>query len=235
MDGLELTRTDRPPRPGEDPHDGKLEPQRRPSGIAEDRYDHEELDLSDPAVQEMRCRAVERESAQAGPAVVVADRIPYFWLDPRLAILHAEAMVRELTSARPEAAAVFRSNLSGLSLELQDADRRIRRSLKRIKGSCVLTLLADFRAFLGRYGLCSVSVEAGPNLIEDLERLSRDREASTLLVPPGFSAHNLDALGLTVVELDPLAGDYPDQLERAARAIAAAGWGEDEAQHDRAG
>jgi zinc transport system substrate-binding protein len=156
---------------------------------------------------------------------------PHVWLDPermkRVATTSAEALQILL----PLEAASIRERLIALHREIDDSDRRVAETLAPYEGRTLLVFHPAYGYFTRRYGLVQRAVEvegkapSARRLATVVDELD-DQTLRALFVQPQFSRTSAqrvaDALDCDLVELDPLAGDYLNNLEAMARKIAGA-------------
>lgn len=156
---------------------------------------------------------------------------PHYWLDPTLMAVHASNACEALCRLLPEHAGELRARLDGLRALLEATDRQLADRLEPWAGRSILVYHPAFGYFTRRYGLVQVAVEVEgkeptarqlAGLVDLAERVS----ARSVFVQPQFSGRApqalAEAIGATLVELDPLAEDYPANLERVASLIAGA-------------
>jgi zinc transport system substrate-binding protein len=153
---------------------------------------------------------------------------PHIWLAPPLVKQQAANICRGLEATDPSHAADYRLNLERFSAELDALDRRIREILAPVKGRTFYVFHPAFGYFADAYGLNQAAVQIGAkepggrSLAALVERMRNDR-AGVIFVEPQFSSRSADAVARAararVRTLDPLARDYPRNLERIARAI----------------
>jgi zinc transport system substrate-binding protein len=156
---------------------------------------------------------------------------PHDWLDPermkRVATTSAEALQILL----PLEAASIRERLIAFHREIDDSDRRVAETLAPYEGRTLLVFHPAYGYFTRRYGLVQRAVEvegkapSARRLATVVDELD-DQTLRALFVQPQFSRTSAqrvaDALDCDLVELDPLAGDYLNNLEAMARKIAGA-------------
>lgn len=156
---------------------------------------------------------------------------PHIWLDPIRMKMVARTTARTLSEKVPAAAADIEGSLTSLLEAIDETDRRVEARLAPFKGRELLVFHPAYGYFARRYGLVQIAVEAGGKapsarqLAEIVEGLG-DRMTPAIFVQPQFSRTTAqrvaDALGCQVVVLDPLAENYPANVETMAERIAAA-------------
>ncbi len=156
---------------------------------------------------------------------------PHIWMDPTRMKTIAATTAGALRGLLPEAADEINRRLDGFELALDAVDREITAKLASFSGREILVFHPAFGYFTRRYGLQQVAVEedgkapSARRLATIVESVDGD-SITAIFVQPQFSAtaaqRIADALGCTVVELDPLAEDYTANLIAMADRIAAA-------------
>lgn len=155
-------------------------------------------------------------------------RDPHVWLSPRLAITIAENIRDGLVSLDPRHAGEYSENCDRLSDELRDIDRRIAEVLTPIQGTEILVFHPAYGYFTDAYGLVQIAIEneggsPGPKYLASVIDRARQRGITTIFVQEQFSGTMAKTvakeIGADIVRLDPLAGDYMDNLLRMAEAI----------------
>lgn len=154
---------------------------------------------------------------------------PHIWMAPKLVKLQARNISAALTSLDPAHKQEYAANLQAFEAELDRVDGGISRALAPFKGSKIYVFHPAFGYFADAYGLIQVPIEiegkepGARQLTKIIDRAKQDR-VKVLFVQPQFSAKGAaavaKAIGGVVVPIDPLAGDYPANLERIAAAVA---------------
>jgi len=155
---------------------------------------------------------------------------PHYWLDPSLLAVHAANACEALCRLLPDHEGELRARLAAVRTLLETTDRRVASRLGPFAGRSILVYHPAFGYFTRRYGLTQVAVEVEgkeptARQLVDLVELSNRLGARTVFVQPQFSGRApqalAEAIGGRLVHLDPLAEDYPANLESAASLIAA--------------
>jgi zinc transport system substrate-binding protein len=161
----------------------------------------------------------------------VGEPDPHIWMNPLLAIKQAEAMRDALARIDPDRAEVYRANLESLKEDLSALDRRIEGILSPFKGRRILVFHPSYGYFTDRYGLKQTPIETGgkspgAQRLAELIARAKQEKAGAVFVQPQFDQKSAravaDAIGASVVVFDPLAEDYIENLEQAARKIGSA-------------
>jgi zinc transport system substrate-binding protein len=156
---------------------------------------------------------------------------PHIWLSPKLARIQAQAISDALCEADPRHADVYRRHVRAFLADLDRAHEDIAALLAPFQGRSVYVFHPAFGYFLDAFGLEQVAVETGGKspsarqLVQLIDQAKRDR-VRVIFAQPQHSQKSAravaDAIGATVVPLDPLARDYLDNLTRIAEALRAA-------------
>jgi zinc transport system substrate-binding protein len=175
-----------------------------------------------------RMEAADHHDGDEGDAHDAAARDPHTWLSPRLAKRQAEAIRDELKRLRPQHAAEFDANYARLAAELDALDAEIAAVLAPMRGGTMLVFHPSFGYFADAYGLKQVAIESegkdpGPQYLARLIDQAKESGARVVFVQKQFSTRSAEVIakeiGGAVVAIDPLAGDYVENLKRMAHAV----------------
>ena len=153
---------------------------------------------------------------------------PHSWLDPRLAMVQARTMHDALVQLLPGNAAALRDGLERLTADLQETDRRVAQALEPLHGRSIYVFHPAYGYLTDAYGLTQVAVELegkepSAKQLADLISRARGDRVKAIFYQPQFSRGSAETLareiGGVAVELDPLAENYLQNLERMAAAI----------------
>lgn len=156
---------------------------------------------------------------------------PHIWLDPNLVLIQAAHIRDGLSQADPAAAATYAAGYEDFRSELTDLDRRIRAILAPIPAErrTFLVFHPSWGYFAHAYKLNQIAMEVegkepSPRDMARIIDLAGAKAIRVIFVQPQFSEKSAGVLarqlGARIVRLDPLAGDWADNLLRAAEAIA---------------
>lgn len=155
----------------------------------------------------------------------------HVWTSPVNGKLIAAEIKDTLAAEDPEAAPFYEANFQRLAAELDGLDAEI---LNRLKGRRTDYFIVSHDAwayYAARYGLRQLPLESrgrekGPRGIAELADQARRENLGIVFVQrqhPAGPAYTLAAeLNARVVVIDPLAGDYIDNLRRVTVSIAEA-------------
>jgi zinc transport system substrate-binding protein len=156
---------------------------------------------------------------------------PHIWLDPRRMVIIATTTAGAIRALDPSTAPAIDRNLETLRKALGDVDKRVASLLKPFEGSEVLVFHPAYGYFTRRYGLRQVAVEEegkapSARRLASIIQSVGGRGVPAIFVQPQFSTaaaqRVADALGCELMELDPLAEDWPANMETMAIRIATA-------------
>ncbi len=170
-------------------------------------------------------RGVADESRQSRPT----ELDPHVWLDPDLVKIMARNTCDELCRLDSAHARNYRGNRDAFVVELDSLRSRIAALLAPHKGKSFFVFHPAYGYFGRAFDLRQVAIEGdgkepGAKELAALMERARADGAKVIFVQPQFSSKGAqaiaDAIGATVVPIDPLARDYLDNLEQVAEAVA---------------
>ncbi len=153
---------------------------------------------------------------------------PHVWLSPRLVKIVARNIAETLVASDPLHRVQYLRNLKRFEEEIDRIDGRLRRILGPCRGETMMVFHPSWGYFARDYGLKQVSVEIegkepkSRKLLE-LIREAKEEGVDALFVQPQFSMRTAraiaDAVGAKIVEADPLAPDWGENLIRVAQSL----------------
>ncbi len=168
----------------------------------------------------------------ADPAWAERAGDPHVWLSPAVVSETAVAIQRSLSALAPEHSAEFRANLASLHEDIEALDRHVVGSLSALpKAPASRSFLVVHPAwgwFARQYDLVQIAIEEegkqpGPGELIPLIERARASRLRVVFVQPGFSRRRATLvageIGAELVELDPLARDWLDNMYRTAGAL----------------
>ena len=176
-----------------------------------------------------------------GDRVHIGELDPHIWMDPNLAKLQAGQICRELSRLKPLHEKEFHENLAILEADLDRVDSVVADILAPFAGHGFFVFHPSYGYFADRYQLRQVAVETegkepGAKHMVDIINEAREESIRVIFVQPQFASRTAEAvareIGGRVVELDPLAGDYLNNLLLMAERIADAFASESEKDND---
>ncbi len=156
---------------------------------------------------------------------------PHIWLDPRRAARIAENLARAFSKADPAGRELYQANLKRTQARFLELDAKLRQTLQPYRGREFFVFHPALGYLAQAYGLKQVAVQAGgkepgAKHLARLIRHAKGKGVRVIFVEPQFTRGTAQALaeaiGGAVVVLDPLAPDYPANLERMAESLAQA-------------
>ena len=153
---------------------------------------------------------------------------PHIWLSPPLINLQAENIYRGLIKADPENAEIYKNNYDEFLRDVEEVHARITKLLKPHKGKSFLIFHPALGYFAETYGLVQVAIEMEgkgpyPKQIERLIKEAGELYVNIIFVEPQFDKKSAkaiaEAIGGTVVTIDPLRKNVLENLEEIAEAI----------------
>jgi len=154
---------------------------------------------------------------------------PHVWLNPLMVKTVAANMCEALARKDPSHADGFRRNLKTFRDELDALNAKVAEILAPVKGKEFLVFHPAFGYFADAYGLREVSIESegkepSARELAGIISMAKERGIRAVFVQKQFPEKMgeviADVLGGVVVPLDPLAYDYPKNLEEMARTVA---------------
>lgn len=155
----------------------------------------------------------------------------HVWTSPVNGKLIAAEIKDALVAEDPEAAPFYAANFQRLAAELDSLDAEILERLRDRRTDYFIVSHDAWAYYAARYGLQQLPMESrgrekGPRGIADLADLARREHLDIVFVqqqhPTGPAYTLATELGARVVLIDPLAGDYIDNLRRVTASIAKA-------------
>lgn len=156
---------------------------------------------------------------------------PHRWTDPRLAARMAAATGEELARLDPAGADAYRAAATGLQARLLALHEDLARELAPVAGRSFVVFHPSWGYFADAYGLKQLPIELGgrepgPRSLAALIETAKAADARAVFVQSQFSRRGAqavaEAIGAELVEADPLAADYADNLRRVAASMRAA-------------
>lgn len=153
----------------------------------------------------------------------------HVWTSPKNAILLAGIIKSALSEYNPESAEYYSYNYNILVNNLDSLDAFIRNELAGISNHYFIVSHPSWGYFAETYGLQQISIEQHGTEVraKELSRLiefARQHDIHTVFVQKQFNTASAKTLAreinAEIVELDPLAEDYINNLRYVARAIA---------------
>jgi zinc transport system substrate-binding protein len=153
---------------------------------------------------------------------------PHIWTSPRLVKVQARTIADALVQLDPGGTADYERNYQAYAGELDALDARLAAVLAPAKGRTFMVYHPAWGYFADAYGLRQVAVEiegkepSARQLVRIIETARREG-VKVIFVQPQFSRTGAEAvaeaIGGTVVPLDPLARNHLANLDQVAAAV----------------
>ena len=156
---------------------------------------------------------------------------PHTWTDPRLAARMVGRIAATLARLDPDGAEQFAARAAALQAELLALHEEIAARLEPVRGAAFIVFHPSWGYFADAYGLRQLPIEIGgrepgPRGLAELIGRGQAAGARVVFVQQQFSQRSAravaEAIGAEVVEADPLALDYIDNLRAVSRRMLAA-------------
>ena len=156
---------------------------------------------------------------------------PHIWLSPRLVKIQAENIYQGLAQVDPANKDFYAQNKEEFLRELDILDREIAETLTGVKGRKFMVFHPSWTYFARDYGLEQIPIEIEgkePSAAElaRLIEMAKTNGIKVIFVQPQFSSKSAEAIaqqiGGKVVSIDPLAGDWANNLRNVAQTFAQA-------------
>lgn len=153
---------------------------------------------------------------------------PHIWLDPLLVKMQAETIYNELAGLDPENGELYKNNLEGFQLELDQLHWELGETLGGLLSKKVMVFHPAWGYLFDRYGLEQLPIEhegkePGPKALAELTELAQKEGIQVIFLeaqkPTETALAVANAVGAELVVLDPLAEDYFANLRLIADTI----------------
>lgn len=154
---------------------------------------------------------------------------PHFWMSPRNGILAARNIERALAQVDPLHAAEYAENRKKLEAELGQLAQEISRKLDGMKNRAFMVFHPAWGYFAEEFNLKQIAVEKEgkeltPKTMQEVIRQAKQLGITVVFVSPTFSSLQAETIareiGGVIQPVDPLSGDYINNLRQAAEAFA---------------
>lgn len=156
---------------------------------------------------------------------------PHIWLDPQHAAKMAENLAQAFSQADPPGRDFYQANLKRVQVRLTALNLELRKILKPYHGREFFVFHPALGYLAQAYGLKQVAVQAGgkepgAKRLARLIQRAKDKGVRIIFVEPQFPQDTAQTLARAisgaVVVVDPLAQDFPANLESLAENLAQA-------------
>jgi zinc transport system substrate-binding protein len=153
---------------------------------------------------------------------------PHIWLSPPLVMLQARHILTGLTSLDPANTADYEKNYEAFINRLVGLDTFLLKQFSDIKSSRFMVFHPSWGYFADAYGLdqLAIEIEGKTPKAKDVTALiqtAKENDISVIFVQPQFSVKQAKIIakeiGGTIVEADPLAENWTQNLKQVASAV----------------
>ena len=154
----------------------------------------------------------------------------HVWTNPRNAIYIADIILNSLADIDPGSREYYEKNHAALVQDLNDLDQFIKQRLAYLANPYLMVAHPSWSYFADAYGLTQIPLERHgteirPRELSGFVDIARKNKIHTVYVEKQFNSASAQLLaretGADIVELDPLAEDYINNMKKVAQAIAA--------------
>lgn len=155
-------------------------------------------------------------------------RDPHIWLSVKRAEVMVMAIAREMSGLDPKNAETYEANAQAYIQELRQADQDIKAALSGLEERGFIVFHPAFGYFADDYGLDMIALEEGgkeatASRMKELSDFARERDIKVIFHQAEVDSRQSDAfaqeIGGRAIMLDPLSGDYIENLLAMAAAI----------------
>ncbi|MDK2893057.1 zinc ABC transporter substrate-binding protein [Methanohalophilus sp.] len=155
---------------------------------------------------------------------------PHIWTNPINAQIMVNNIHEALVKIDPENEEYYTKNRDSYIAELEELDSRIRASLEGKQGAYIMVFHPSWGYFTDEYGLhmLTIEIEGKEPTAKELSRIinsAKEHEIKVIFVQSQFSTQCAEAIAEEidgeVVQIDPLAKDYIENLDNVTEVFAA--------------
>lgn len=153
---------------------------------------------------------------------------PHTWLSPQNALYIAENVFKGLTGEFPQDQELFKKNYTALRNEIKKLDSQIRDTLKHLPVRRFMIFHPSLTYFARDYNLRQITIERegkepSPSQLRQVIDTAREANIRSIFVQQEFDSENAkiiaQEIGAEIVEIDPLAENWAENLLHIAHAI----------------
>lgn len=149
---------------------------------------------------------------------------PHLWLDPRNAILIAQAVAERLAQLQPASAMQFHANAQRFATSVQQLDQQLAAQLAPVKGVGFAVYHEGYGHFVSRYDLHQVAYvtysperRPGAKHLQELREILA-KEGECLFMEPYYKVQGMEemaaSLNLRIGLLDPIGGQQVSSYQQ---------------------
>ena len=175
-------------------------------------------------------RDIESAGSEKPSATDSGLKDPHVWTHPLLVKIMAGHIRDALVETDPSHRESYEQNHAAFAADLDRLDQWIRDLFQGVRSRRFMVFHPSWGYFADAYGLTQIPVESagkepGPRTLADLIARGRREQIRVIFVQQQFSRRAAEtvaqAIGATVIAVDPLAENYLDNLREVAQAFAA--------------
>jgi len=153
---------------------------------------------------------------------------PHIWLAPMMVREQARIITDTLSDMDPDNKALYANNLKKLENELMSLDKTLDTAFTPIRGKTMLVYHPAFGYLADAYGFIQQHFQyegKDPTIkqVQEVIQLARSQNIKAIFVQKQFNTESAQTIaqqiGGVVVEIDPLAPDYLENMRRVAKTI----------------
>jgi zinc transport system substrate-binding protein len=153
---------------------------------------------------------------------------PHIWNSPETALGIAKNMLQGVIQIDPANKNLYEANYKKLEKEIYETDSIVKHKLANVKIRQFIIYHPALSYFAKEYGLEQYTVEfqgkaPSPSQMVELVNESKKKGIKTVFVQPEFDRKNAEVLakeiGANVVEINPLAYDWKEEMVKIAEAL----------------
>lgn len=154
---------------------------------------------------------------------------PHIWLSPRSAMIQVDNICRALIEIDPDGRELYERNRNAYMKELESLDEYLRNRLANAQGRIFVVDHPAWSYLARDYGLVQIAIEEGerepgPKRMATIIKTVKDNGIKAIFVEPEFNPRLAEVVAseasCVVVPIDPLAGDYINNMKRIGDLIA---------------
>lgn len=153
------------------------------------------------------------------------EKDPHIWLDPQLVKKEGKIIYETLSAVDPENQVSYKKNFDNFNKEMDDLDIYIKNRLSNVKGASFIVFHPVWGYFAKRYGINQVAIEVegkepSPADIQKIIERAKEKNVRAIFLQKQFNRKSGEkigkAIGLKPFFLDPLSGDYINNMKHIA-------------------
>ena len=153
----------------------------------------------------------------------------HIWTSPEMVKQISQSIYKSLAEIDPQNESVYRKNLEDFLFEIEGLQENIRQTLPTTGNRSFLVFHPAWGYFAQEFGLEQIAVEVGgqepsPSELAGVIQQAAAKNIKVIFVQPSINPLTAQTIaqeiGAKVLVIDPLAEDWPDNLQRVAQTFA---------------